>query len=296
MGFAVGERYRRAVPRRPPRHRRRASETPATADGGPGLTDSVDRIVAEWHAERPDLNVAPVEVLTRLSRVRTRMDEELAALFERYDLTLADFTVIAALRRAGEPYALPQSDLMARLGLTSGTVSVRLGRLEAKGVVTRRPSSDDGRGVLVTLTAAGAVLFDQVAPRHLANEGVLLSALTDPEREQLAALLRKLLIGFEHEHAGHPGGFTVAPAHRARRARAAVGLSDRSGLLVEQVEPDSPADVAGMRPGDLLTTSDTPGHAMKVADRDKAQGAIIGKAMTSLKSGRGLVLVLVTLQ
>ena len=95
------------------------------------MTDSVDRIVAEWHAERPDLNVAPIEVLTRLSRVRTRMDEELADLFARYDLTLADFTVIAALRRAGAPYALPQSDLMARLGLTSGTVSVRLGRLEA---------------------------------------------------------------------------------------------------------------------------------------------------------------------
>ena len=220
------------------------------------MTDSVDRIVAEWHAERPDLNVAPIEVLTRLSRVRTRMDEELAALFAHYDLTLADFTVIAALRRAGEPYALPQSDLMARLGLTSGTVSVRLGRLEAKGAVTRRPSSDDGRGVVVTLTAAGAALFDQVAPRHLANEDVLLSALTDPERVQLAALLRKLLIGFEHEHAGHPSGFTVTPAHRARRARTAVGLSDRAGLLVEQVEPDSPADASGLRPGDLLTSAD----------------------------------------
>ena len=216
----------------------------------------MDRIVAEWHAVRPDLDVAPIEVLTRLSRVRTRMDEELAALFARYDLTSADFTVIAALRRAGAPFALPQSDLMARLGLTSGTVSVRLGRLEAKGAVTRRPSTDDGRGVLVTLTAAGAALFDQVAPRHLANEDVLLSALTDPEREQLAGLLRKLLIGFEHEHAGHPSGFTVAPAHHARRARTAVGLSDRSGLLVEQVEPDSPAGVAGLRSGDLLTTAD----------------------------------------
>jgi hypothetical protein len=49
-------------------------------------------------------------------------------------------------------------------------------------------------------------------------------------------------------------------------------------------------------PGDLLTTSDTPGHAMKVADHAKAQGAILGKAMSSLKEGKGLVLVLVTLQ
>jgi hypothetical protein len=51
-----------------------------------------------------------------------------------------------------------------------------------------------------------------------------------------------------------------------------------------------------IKPGDLLTTSATPGHAMKVMKHAKAQGAIIGKGMTGLKSGRGLVLVLVTLQ
>jgi hypothetical protein len=49
-------------------------------------------------------------------------------------------------------------------------------------------------------------------------------------------------------------------------------------------------------PGDLLTTSDTPGHAMKVADPGRAQGAILGKAMTALTEGRGMVLVLVSLQ
>ena len=51
-----------------------------------------------------------------------------------------------------------------------------------------------------------------------------------------------------------------------------------------------------IKPGDLLTTSDVPGHAMKVTDHSKAQGAILGKAMTALKDGRGMVLVLVTLQ
>ena len=49
-------------------------------------------------------------------------------------------------------------------------------------------------------------------------------------------------------------------------------------------------------PGDLLTTSNTPGHAMRVADHAKAQGAMIGKAMTPLSDGTGLVLVLVSLQ
>ena len=56
------------------------------------------------------------------------------------------------------------------------------------------------------------------------------------------------------------------------------------------------ATAGAIKPGDLLTTSDTPGHAMKVGNHAKAQGAVLGKAMTGLKEGKGLVLVLVTLQ
>jgi DNA-binding MarR family transcriptional regulator len=238
------------VPRRPKPPRR--SETAFEDVGAVRVPDSVDRIVAEWHVELPDLPVAPIEIVTRLGRVRTRIDEELAAVFADYDLSPADFTVIAALRRAGAPHALAQSVLMARLRLTSGTVSVRLGRLEGKGIVTRTPSSEDARGVLVTLTDKGAQLFDRVAPVHLRNEDVLLSALTDAERDQLAGLLRKLLVGFEHEQSVSPLGFTVAAAHVARRARAAVGLPDRAGLLVQGVMPASPAADSGLRPGDLL--------------------------------------------
>lgn len=238
-----------------PRRRPAPGDAGATAAQGP-ILDSVDRIVAEWAVERPDLDVAPVEVLTRLGRLRTHVDDELAAVFASYDLTAADFTVIAALRRAGRPFALPQSVLMARLGLTSGTVSVRLGRLEGKGVVTRAPSSDDARGVLVTLTEKGAQLFDDVAPVHLANEELLLSALTPQERGRLAGLLRKLLAAFEHELSSSPLGFTVAPAHVARRARTAVGLSDRAGLLVHDVDSGSPAADAGLQPGDLLVGLD----------------------------------------
>ena len=241
------------MPRRPATRGHRAA---AAVDADARVGDSVDRIVAEWAVERPELPTAPIEVLTRLGRIRARIDDELAIVFERFDLTAADFTVIAALRRSGAPYTLPQSVLMGRLGLTSGTVSVRLTRLENKDIVTRRPSVEDGRGVLVTLTGLGETLFDRVVPEHLAHEDVLLSALTDGERDQLATLLRKLLVGFEHTRSESPLGVTVAPAHLTRRARTAVGLSDRAGLLVESVTPGSAAERAGLQAGDVLVGLD----------------------------------------
>ncbi len=71
---------------------------------------------------------------------------------------------------------------------------------------------------------------------------------------------------------------------------------DHHVALSGRVYVKADASLAAIKPGDLLTTSDTPGHAMKVRDHDKSQGAILGKAMTRLEKGTGLVLVLVTLQ
>ena len=180
----------------PSRRRRASSPTPA-------VPDSVDRVVSEWAAELPELAVEPIEIITRVGLLRTWFDDELAEVFARFELTMADFTVIAALRRSGEPFEMPQAALMTRLGLTSGTVSVRLQRLQDMGVVTRSPSPDDARGVRVRLTAKGLDLFAAVAPSHLANEDRLLSALTGQERAQLAGLLRKLLVGFIHWSSNH---------------------------------------------------------------------------------------------
>jgi hypothetical protein len=66
--------------------------------------------------------------------------------------------------------------------------------------------------------------------------------------------------------------------------------------LTGRVYVQADASNGAIQPGDLLTTSSTPGRAMKVTDHAKAAGAILGKAMTGLSEGKGLVLVLVTLQ
>ena len=220
--------------------------------------DEVDRVLADWAGQRPDLDFTPVGVVTRLSRLRGYLDAELAGVFARFGLTSADFLVIVSLRRGGPPYRMPQARLMDALGLTSGTVSVRLDRLEKNGIVTREPDPASARGSLVQLTGKGLELFDRVAPVHLANEDRLLSALSPAEREVLAGLLRRLLSSFESGSTDVAAslGLVLEPARLARARRQAVGLSDRAGLLVASVAPGSPAHEAGIERGDLLTSLD----------------------------------------
>ena len=220
--------------------------------------DDVDRLLVDWAGQRPDLDFAPVGVVTRLSRVRTYLDAGLAGVFARFGLTSADFLVIVSLRRSGTPYRMPQARLMEVLGLTSGTVSVRLDRLEKNGIVTREHDPASARSSLVQLTGKGLELFDRVAPVHLANEDRLLSALSPAEREVLADLLRRLLGSFESATTDVAAclGLVLEPARLARARRQAVGLSDQAGLLVTSVEPGSPAHAAGIECGDLLTSLD----------------------------------------
>ncbi len=220
--------------------------------------DDVDRLLVDWYGQRPDLDFTPVGVVTRLSRVRSYLAAELAGVFAGFGLTSADFLVIVSLRRGGTPYRMPQARLMDALGLTSGTVSVRLDRLEKSGIVTREPDPASARGSLVQLTDKGLELFDRVAPVHLANEDRLLSALSSAERQVLADLLRRLLSSFESGTTDVAAslGLVLEPARLARARRHAVGLSDQAGLLVTSVEPGSPAHAAGIERGDLLTSID----------------------------------------
>ena len=218
----------------------------------------MDRVLADWARERPDLDFTPVGVITRLGRLRGYLDAELATVFAQFGLTAADFRVIVTLRRGGTPYQMLQARLMEALGLTSGTVSVRLDRLERQGIVTREPGPASARGSMVQLTATGLALFDRVAPVHLANEDRLLAALSGDERLALAGLLRRLLASFETRttEVARDLGLTLEPAHLARQRRQAVGLADRAGLLVAAVQPGSPAAQAGIERGDLLTRLD----------------------------------------
>ena len=157
------------------------------------MGDQVDAIIAAWGRERPDLDVAPVGVVSRVARLAARFSQALEANFAGHGLTKADFEALAALRRSGTPYRLSQTRLMRELSLTPGTVSVRIARLVERGFVERLAADDDRRGVVVALLPAGERAFEDVVDDHLATERRLLAALDPGEQELLAGLLRRLL-------------------------------------------------------------------------------------------------------
>ncbi|WP_265522658.1 MarR family winged helix-turn-helix transcriptional regulator [Oerskovia flava] len=159
--------------------------------------DEVDRIVAAWRRERPDLDVEPLTVFSRVSRLARHLDLARRAAFAARNLETWEFDVLSALRRAGEPYRLSPGSLITQTLVTSGTMTNRIDRLESRGLVVRRRSPDDRRGVLVELTPEGLTRVDAAMSDLLAVEATILSALGSAERPQLADLLRTVVGQFD---------------------------------------------------------------------------------------------------
>ncbi|MCB2175043.1 MAG: MarR family transcriptional regulator [Actinomycetales bacterium] len=165
----------------------RAAHGSATPDG----LDHVGRILAQWHRERPDLDVSPMGVIGRLHRLARVLDAELAPVFAAEGLRDGDFDVLAALRRSGAPYELSPGELVRTTMVTSGATSKRLDRLEAAGLVARRPDPDDARGRRVRLTDGGVATVDRLVAAHVGNEHRLLAGLDADDRAALAVLLER---------------------------------------------------------------------------------------------------------
>ena len=161
------------------------------------LRDEVDDLVAAWRAERPDLDVQPLQVLSRVSRLARHLDRTRRGAFGRHGLESWEFDVLSALRRQGPPYQLSPGALLRATLVTSGTMTNRIDRLAAAGLVRRQPDPQDKRGVLVTLTAEGRARVDAALADLLGREEELLAGLDQGERQVLAGLLRTLLAPFD---------------------------------------------------------------------------------------------------
>lgn len=155
--------------------------------------DHVDRILAQWRQQRPDLDVGPMGVIGRMKRLHDRLATGLQKVFAAHGLNGASFDVLATLRRSGEPYALSPSELVDWTMVTSGTMTNRLDRLESAGLIERRPNPKDGRGSVVALTDQGFELIDTIVSEHVANQHALVSGLDASSMAQLDGLLKDWL-------------------------------------------------------------------------------------------------------
>jgi len=161
------------------------------------MQDEVDRLVAAWARERPDLDVRPLEVLSRVTRLARHVDRARGTAFAAHDLDGWEFDVLAALRRTGRPYMLSPGALITQTLVTSGTMTNRIDRLAAGGLVSRHPDPQDKRGVLVALTRSGQAAVDAAMADLLRKERELLTGLDGRQRRDLAALLRILLAPYD---------------------------------------------------------------------------------------------------
>ena len=161
------------------------------------MRDEVDELVEAWGRERSDLDLTPVEVFSRIGRLARHLDLARRRAFAAHEIESWEFDVLAALRRQGRPYVLSPGELIRATLSTSGTMTNRVNRLEARGLVIRQPNHDDRRGVLVKLTVDGRTKVQQALADLLSYERRVLSAIEPDEREELAAVLRRLLAPFE---------------------------------------------------------------------------------------------------
>lgn len=159
--------------------------------------DEVDSILRDWANARPDLDIAPLAVFSRMTRITKHIDKVRVHAFERSGLTAWEFDVLAVLRRGGAPFRQSPKILVQQTMVSSGTMTNRIDRMEGRGLVQRLTDPNDGRGVLVEMTPQGLTLVDAAMTRLADAEERLIGTMSRTERERLATLLRKLALSVD---------------------------------------------------------------------------------------------------
>jgi DNA-binding MarR family transcriptional regulator len=211
----------------------------------------------------------PEGLLDATIGIAAHLESELEEALADHRLTRASFLVLVALQRADD-HTLNQRELVAKVRRTSGTMSVRLGRLERAGLIARQRHPENRRSVTVTLTDRGLQLVEAALPTYHERSERLIAALSEDARAALAEHVPAWLAFFEPDERVAPRlGVAVAPSAVAARMRRAVGLSQEPGVLILRVRRDSAADQAGLAQGDLVVQVDgTP--VRSIGDLDRA--------------------------
>ncbi|MCX5585929.1 MarR family winged helix-turn-helix transcriptional regulator [Streptomyces erythrochromogenes] len=159
------------------------------------MSDAVDAIIGQWTQERPELvpGLWPVEVLARIQRMNRILDKHLKAFAAERDLEVGEVDILFTLRRSGPPYALTAGALIPAAMVTSGAITNRIDRMEAKGLVERVRDGQDRRTVRIRLTEQSIALTESLFEDHLRHYAELLAPLDPATCATLAQALRTLL-------------------------------------------------------------------------------------------------------
>ncbi|MCY9787278.1 MarR family transcriptional regulator [Nocardiopsis sp. EMB25] len=158
------------------------------------MNDAVDVFLSQWARERPDLDVSSMGIIGRMGRATPLLWRSVERFLAEEGLERWEFDVLATLRRSGEPYSLTPKELVAMTMVSGAAMTNRVDRLASRGFVTRQVDPTNRRRTLVTLAPEGLEIVDRVVGGHVANQERLLEVLDEGERDQLAVLLRKLLV------------------------------------------------------------------------------------------------------
>jgi DNA-binding MarR family transcriptional regulator len=161
--------------------------------------DHVDRLREAWRRERPDVDTEGMAILGRARRIMLLTRGPIEAIFARFGCDAGEFDVLATLRRAGTPYRLRPTELYESLMISSGGLTDRMQRLETRGLIARRPSTEDKRSIMVELTPKGLEMVDAAFAADMRVEKELISMLSAAERKALAGLLAKLVARVESD-------------------------------------------------------------------------------------------------
>lgn len=157
------------------------------------LREVLEDTFSSWERERPDLDLAAMNTTLRLNALMNAALRAAETLFAPHGVTAGEFDVLAALRRGGAGTVLTPTNLARVAMISPAGMTNRLNRLEAAGLIERRPDPADRRGSLVTLTKKGAATTDRALDALVAAENDIFEELSATEHRRLDRILDKLI-------------------------------------------------------------------------------------------------------
>lgn len=159
--------------------------------------DIVDELLQQWADERPGLDVSALGVVVRIQLLGKLLGSRANRALKQHDLKLWEYDVLSTLRRQGEPFEMPATEIARAVRLTSGAMTTRIDGLEQRKLVRRRQCRNDGRSVLVKLSAKGLRIIDLALHTRLEDAVAAMSRIAPQDRHRLAADLRRLVLDLE---------------------------------------------------------------------------------------------------